>query len=89
LVYILLDENFRTNKKKVLIFFNFRFIKDNSLPITAIDNEEFMYYLKLYENQYQSLTKYTELLELIDKFGGKYIFFIKVRKFFFKMKKNS
>ena len=44
-----------------------RFVKDYNLPIPIINEEYFFYYLNLYEEDYESLTKYKKLISLIDK----------------------
>lgn len=49
-----------------------RFIDDYDLPIPNVNKEEyFNYYLNLFEKDYGTLTKYNELVSLIDnKFNG-------------------
>ena len=48
-----------------------RFVSDYKLPIPIIKDEYFFYYLNLYEKDYGSLTKYKNLIELIEtKYNG-------------------
>lgn len=48
-----------------------RFVSDYKLPIPIIKDEYFFYYLNLYEKEYGSLTKYKNLIELIEtKYDG-------------------
>lgn len=48
-----------------------RFVSDFNLPIPIIGGEEyFSYYLNLYEDDYDSLTKYKKLLNLIQTYYG-------------------
>ena len=42
-----------------------RFVSDYKLPIPLINEEYFQYYLRLYESDYGSLTKYNDLLDNI------------------------
>lgn len=50
-----------------------RFVSDYKLPIPIIKNDYFYYYLKLYELDYWSLSKYRRLLKMIDKsYDGDY-----------------
>lgn len=44
-----------------------RFVNDMNLPIQVIDEETFMYWIALYEKDYQSETLYNELWEEIDE----------------------
>lgn len=44
-----------------------RFVSDLNLPIPIFEEEFFIYYLELYENEYKSLTKYIELCKLIKE----------------------
>lgn len=43
-----------------------RFISDYKLPIPLINEEYFFYYLNVYEEDYDSLSKYVNLLNVID-----------------------
>jgi hypothetical protein len=48
-----------------------RFISDYKLPIPLINEEYFFYYLNLYQEDYDSLGKYNQLLDMInEKYGG-------------------
>jgi hypothetical protein len=48
-----------------------RFISDYKLPIPLINEEYFFYYLNLYQEDYDSLGKYNQLLDMINKkYGG-------------------
>lgn len=48
-----------------------RFISDYKLPIPLINEEYFFYHLSLYQEDYNSLENYFELLDMIDeKYGG-------------------
>ena len=49
-----------------------RFVSDYNLPIPIVDDEDmFMYFLNLYEDDFHSLTLYGEMVEEInEKFGG-------------------
>lgn len=48
-----------------------RFVSDYNLPIPIVDDEDmFMYYLNLYEDDFHSLTLYGKMVEEINtKFG--------------------
>ncbi len=48
-----------------------RFISDYKLPIPLINEKYFFYYLNLYQEDYDSLGKYNQLLDMIgEKYGG-------------------
>lgn len=49
-----------------------RFVSDYNLPIPIVDDEDmFMYFLNLYENDFHSLTLYNKMIEEIkEKFDG-------------------
>lgn len=50
-----------------------RFISDYKLPIPLINEEYFFYYIWLYQEDYNSLKYYCELLDMINKrYGGDY-----------------
>lgn len=48
-----------------------RFVKDCKLPIQMVKEDYFFYYLNLYEEDYGSMTKYRELVKVIEeRFDG-------------------
>lgn len=71
-----------------------RFVSEEKLPIPILDGDMFKYHLDLYEDKFQSMTKYLELLDMIDsKFNGNdsdfLDYFYNVRENFIMNVKNS
>ena len=50
-----------------------RFVNDYNLPIQVFDDEYFFYYLDLYEDTHNTLTKWNNLVNMVNtKFNGNY-----------------
>jgi len=52
-----------------------RFVKDYSLPIHVVRDPYFEYFLKLYERDYESNTKFEKFFEMVERLGGEEAYF--------------
>lgn len=52
-----------------------RFVKDYNLPIVTLDEDHFMYFLKLYNPLYKTMDKYSLLEQTVGKLGSEEDFF--------------